>query len=113
MARAAEPGPTLSFAAGVPITLEDLIRERVTLEWEDRADQAAAAGRPLVHYPYDAARHGLRTLEDAIALALDGFHRNAFFVTVDDRQVTALDAPITLTPATMITFIRLVPLVSG
>ena len=46
-------------------------------------------------------------------MALDGFRRNAFFVVVDDRQVTELDAEIRIRPETAITFVRLVPLVGG
>ena len=51
--------------------------------------------------------------DDAVALALRGFERNAFLVIVDDRQVTDLDAEIRLAPDTDITFVRLVPLVGG
>ena len=106
MARAPEPSLVLTWRDGVPLRLSDLIRERVLLEME-RAAEAPSAARPLVTVADPTAR------EQAVAAALEGFRRNAFFVTVDDRQVTDLDAGILLRPETEITFIRLVPLRSG
>lgn len=111
MARAPEPSLVLSWRDGVPMRLSDLIRERVMMEWDRREDQARFAGRPLVERPSNALSP--TGCEQAVAVALDGFGRNAFFVTVDDRQVTELDAEIRITAATSITFIRLTPLVSG
>ena len=106
--------------------LSDLIRERAILEWERRSDAANPTTRPLVEIVagWDAplkgaAQDGERmrrtgmSCDDAVALALRGFGRNAFLVIVDDRQVTDLDAEIRLTPDTDITFVRLVPLVGG
>lgn len=106
MARAPAPSLVLTWRDGVPLRLADLIRERVLLEM-DRAIDAPSGARPLVAAGDPAAR------EQAVATALEGFRRNAFFVTVDDRQVTELDAEILLRPETAITFIRLVPLRSG
>jgi hypothetical protein len=54
-----------------------------------------------------------RTLEQAVAVAFEGFRRNAYFVTVDGRQLTDLDTEIAVTPTTDITFVRLLPLVGG
>lgn len=119
-ARPAQVSLVLPWRDGVPMRLSDLIRERVSLEWDRRGDMAGT--RPLVDVA--AARRtpapgGGRaapapmTHDDAVALALHGFLHNAFFVIVDDRQVTGLDDELRLTPATEITFVRLLPLVGG
>jgi hypothetical protein len=46
-------------------------------------------------------------------LALEAFARNGFFILVNDHQVESLDETILLTPATQVSFIRLIPLVGG
>ena len=125
-ARPAEVSLVLSWREGVPMRLSDLLRERVILEWDRRSDAAPPATRPLVEMAGirnttlpDTAREGQpmrqagMSRDDAVALALRGFDRNAFLVIVDDRQVTDLDAEIWLAPGTDITFVRLVPLVGG
>ena len=109
MARAPQPGPVLTWRDGVPLRLLDLIRERVLMEIE-RAGEAATGARPLVAVADPAAPEAR---DEAVAAALEGFRRNAFFVTVDDRQVEDLEAEILLRPETQITFIRLLPLKSG
>lgn len=109
MARAPHPGPLLTWRDGVPLRLGDLIRERVLLEIE-RAEEAATGARPLVAVANPAAP---QARDAAVAAALEGFRRNAFFVTVNDRQMEDLEAEILLRPGTQITFIRLLPLKSG
>ena len=116
-AKPAEVSLVLSWRDGIPMRLSDLIRERVLLEWDRRSDENPA-GRPLVAFgpAWPAAAPGAgpgMSRDDAVALALHGFARNAFLVIVDDRQVTDLEAEIRLAPGTDITFIRLVPLVGG
>ncbi|WP_244457811.1 hypothetical protein [Roseomonas fluvialis] len=110
MARALQPGHVLHWREGVPLTLAALIRERVLLELNRATD--AAGARPLVELGA-AATEDPALSERAVALALDGFRRNAFFVVVDDRQVTDPDTVIVLKPDTAITFVLLMPLVSG
>jgi hypothetical protein len=115
MARPAEPSLVLPWREGAPMRLADLIRERVMLEWDRREDGAGCTGRPLVETGASPGGGGAGRLtrDEAVALALDGFRRNAFFVVVDDRQVTELDAEIRIAPETAITFVRLLPLVGG
>jgi hypothetical protein len=128
----------LQWQEGVPLTPRTLISERVRMEWERREvgrevkDRAAAAefaaqlpvmemmrranpyrtseAPPLVP-PAPSSRPPL--LEAITALALDGFTRNAFFLIVDGRQVTDLDAVIPLRPTSNVTFVRLMPLKGG
>lgn len=107
MARTPTPGPAFEWQDGVPLTLRDLIRERVLLEC-DRRNAALLPWCPLVE-----GRAQDRKRDEAVAQALEGFARNAFCVLVDNRQLTELDDEIALTPATRITFLRLLPLKSG
>jgi hypothetical protein len=119
-ARPAEPSVIFKWQSGVSMRLSDLIRERVRIEMDRRENERRFAGRPLVEIiestaessSGDAARPR-PTLERAVATAFEGFRSNAYFVTIDDRQITDLDAEIAITPATDITFIRLLPLVGG
>lgn len=125
-ARPAQVSLVLSWREDMPMRLSDLIRERVVLEWDRRSDVANPAARPLVELVADRdatftgvtqdgehVRQAGMSRDDAVALALRGFGHNAFFVIVDDRQVTDLDAEIRLAPDTDVTFVRLVPLVGG
>ena len=51
--------------------------------------------------------------EAQFARACEAFERNGFFVLVDDRQVEALDDEIELKLDTVVSFVKLVPLVGG
>lgn len=77
---------------GVPaetLTLRELIRRKVA-ESTSGADVEAEAD-----------------------VAVAAFERNGFVVLVDERQVEELDSPVRLTPASIVTFLKLVPLVGG
>lgn len=52
-------------------------------------------------------------VEKQIALALQAFGQNGYFILVDDNQVERLDDVILMTDNTKISFIKLVPLVGG
>ncbi|MCQ4162841.1 hypothetical protein NON00_23345 [Roseomonas sp. GC11] len=110
MARPPQSSGVLHWRKGVPLTLSALIRERVLMEMDRAVD--ATGVRPLVERGATSTDDAAGR-ERAVTLALDGFRRNAFFVIVDDRQVTDLDATLLLKPDTAITFVRLLPLVSG
>ncbi|CAM3387264.1 hypothetical protein [Stackebrandtia soli] len=45
--------------------------------------------------------------------ALEAFGRNGFLILVDDRQVTELNAVVSIKQGTEVTFLKLVPLVGG
>ncbi|MCI4670344.1 MAG: hypothetical protein MRZ79_19560 [Bacteroidia bacterium] len=51
--------------------------------------------------------------EKQVYVALNAFKRNAFFVLVDNKQVTDLDEEIDLLSERRISFVRLTPLVGG
>jgi hypothetical protein len=51
--------------------------------------------------------------EPLIAVALEAFTRNGFFMIFDGRQVTDLDEVLTFEQDGAVTFLRLVPLVGG
>src|SRR5262249_36415899 len=51
--------------------------------------------------------------EPLIAVALEAFARSGFFMIFDGRQVVDLDAVLTVTQDSTVTFLRLVPLVGG
>lgn len=55
--------------------------------------------------PLDAAQQ--------VVKAEQAFEHNGFIMLLDDRQIADLDEQVTLTRASVITFIKLVPLVGG
>ena len=103
------------------LTARDLIRERVRQEVEDFNNRQPELFNGLVQ-PTDTERtlNGFkfrqkRTLdwEEQFEKAIEGFHRNAFILLVDETQIEDLDQIITLSPETSVTFLKLVPLVGG
>ena len=111
---------TINLAAR-GLTARELIRERVRQEVEDFNNKQPELFNGLVQ-PTDTERtlNGFkfrqkRTLDwrEQFEKAIEGFHRNAFILLVDDAQVEDLDQAIPLSPETSVTFIKLVPLVGG
>ncbi len=107
--------------SGESITARDLIRSRVYQEVEQYNSHQPEVFRLLVQ-PGDAeqTRNGFRmprpcTIdpEDQFEKTVEAFERNGFVVLVDDKQVERLDANIALKAETMVTFLKLVPLVGG
>jgi hypothetical protein len=107
--------------AAESISVRELIRSRVYQEVEEFNSRQPEVFRLLVQ-PGDAeqTRNGYRMRQprridpqDQFAQALEAFDRNGFVVLVNDRQVEKLDASIKLRPDTLVTFLKLVPLVGG
>ena len=108
---------------GIPatITLRDLIRTRV------RDEVARYNAEPKDVFEGLVMPEGATASRDGFAmrarrrvdwerqadLAVEAFGRNGFFVLIDDRQVTNLDAALALSADSDIRFVRLVPLVGG
>lgn len=104
------------------LTLRELIRRRTYEEVQEH--NAAPAQRPFrgLVTPTDAERalNGDKVpakrqiaWEKQYERALDAFGRNGFFVLVGDRQVENLDDEIELKLDTVVSFVKLVPLVGG
>jgi hypothetical protein len=51
--------------------------------------------------------------ERAVAVALEAFRDGFYYVFVDEAQVEDLAAVVTITPASTLLFVRLVPLAGG
>jgi hypothetical protein len=107
--------------SGETISVRELIRSRVYQEVEEFNSRQPEVFRLLVQ-PDDAERtsSGFRMrqprlidAQDQYHQALEAFDRNGFVVLVGGRQVDRLDAKIALRPETLVTFLKLVPLVGG
>ena len=107
--------------SGETISVRELIRKRVYQEVEEFNTRQPEVFRLLVQ-PGDAERtnNGFRMrqprqigADDQYAQAIEAFDRNGFVVLVGNRQVEQLDANIPLRPETLVTFLKLVPLVGG
>ncbi len=107
--------------SGESISVRELIRSRVYQEVDEFNQRQPEVFKLLVQ-PGDAERSGSGfrlprprhiDAEDQFTKAIEAFERNGFVVLADDRQVDRLDARIDLRPDTLVTFLKLVPLVGG
>jgi hypothetical protein len=98
-----------------------LIRQRVTQEVEEFNSRQPDVFRMLVQ-PSDTERtlNGFKFLKPRLVdpatqfqKAIEAFEGNGFILLVDDFQVQELDDEIALHPETVVTFLKLVPLVGG
>jgi hypothetical protein len=102
------------WSEGVPITARQLIAERVRQEFEPLLERFDARGGELpLALVTKSANARAMTLDEAIETALRAFSANRFFLLVDRRQITGLDAPFPLTPKSTVVFLRLAPLKGG
>lgn len=118
----AEVIETLLRLECLKISARELIAERVRAECDNRLfDRKGRMAVPLVE-PSARERelngHGRiwdrRTdAENRINVAHDAFGRNAYVMLVDDRQVVDLDEIVELKDNSVVTFLRLTPLVGG
>lgn len=104
------------------MTVRELIRSRVYQEVKDHNVQSGQQHFRGLVQPTDTEmelngyrlRPG-RTIDwqKQFDAALDTFQDNRFLILIDDRQAERLDEEIVITPATQISFLKLVPLVGG
>lgn len=113
---AGPPALCLHIAAET-ISAAELIRRRVIAEVEAHeqrvAEQPGRAFRGLVKPRGPGGASGPIDVEAQVAVALEAFESNGFFMLVDERQVESLDAQISLSEHTVVRFFELVPLVGG
>ncbi len=102
------------------VTAAELIRARV--HQEVRAHNASATQSPfrgLVRPIWDQLTRPTQTTAQLVdadaqtAVALRAFERGRVLLLVDDKQVTELNETVTLTSASSVSFLKLVPLVGG
>ena len=102
-------------------TIRELIRERVYQEVKDYNTQLGGVFRGLVQPTeseralngFKLARERTVDWQEQFERACDAFECTEFLILVDDRQAERLDESLTLTPATRVSFLKLVPLVGG
>ncbi|MEL6209334.1 MAG: hypothetical protein AAFR44_03995 [Pseudomonadota bacterium] len=109
--------------ARTQLTARDLIAERVRAECDRRLiDLDGQQVAPLVMpSAAEKALNGVKLrlplkrdgAEAQVEKALSAFEQNAFLLLVDDDQVDTLDAPVEVKPDSVVTFLRLTPLVGG
>jgi hypothetical protein len=116
--------PPVEFVVGFPsdhLTVRELIRARIEQEvaaYNDRQGEyfqglVQPAAAELTLNGYRMPRQRRIDLEEQVERALIAFLGNGFLILIDDRQVEQLDDVVLLGPATVVTFLKLVPLVGG
>ncbi|MEM9029170.1 MAG: hypothetical protein AAGC70_12450 [Pseudomonadota bacterium] len=110
----------ISFSA-LKVTVRDIITERVRAEVDAYNNKAGEYFTGLVK-PTDAEQvlNGYKMQkrrfvdpDKQVAVALDAFSRNRFFILVDDQQAEDLDQIVELDKAIKVSFVKLTPLVGG
>ena len=103
------------------VTVKDIIDARVRQEVANYNNKLPEYFNGLVE-PTDAEKtingYKLRSrkpidAEKQVYVALDAFQKNGFFVLIDDQQCSSLDQAIHLHSDTIISFLKLTPLVGG
>lgn len=103
------------------ITVRELIRERVYQEVKDYNAHQPDTFRGLVQ-PTDTEQtlNGFKLKkrrqidwQPQFDKAVGAFEANQVLILIDEQQAESLDQRITLTPATSVSFLKLVPLVGG
>ncbi len=103
------------------ITVRELIRSRVYQEVKDYNARQPETFNGLVQ-PTDAERslNGYRMKERRMIdwqpqfdKAIDAFNRRGFLLLIGERQATGLEEEVVIQPGTVVSFVKLVPLVGG
>ncbi len=102
------------------LTVRNLIAERVRTEFDQRLiDRQGKAVSPLIGAnPKEAALNGDHhsgkiNPERQVEVALKAFETNGFILLIDDRQVETLEEKVEIHADTVVTFLKLTPLVGG
>ena len=104
------------------LTARDLISERVLAECDRLLVDSKGALAPFLIKPTEdeIALNGVRSVrnnpmdpENRVKTALEAFETNGFILLVDDIQIESLDQEIKMTPTSVVTFLKLTPLVGG
>jgi hypothetical protein len=116
--------PPVEFVLDIPsdrLTVRELIRTRVEQEVAVFNEQQTEYFQGLIQPTaaeltlngYRMPRRQRVDPVEQVERALAAFERNGFVVLVDDAQVECLDDIVVLGSATVVTFLKLVPLVGG
>lgn len=105
----------------IEISVKDIIIERVHQEVEKynkkAADYKYSLVRPkdeevLLNNIKNTKKRRINS-EKQVEVALNAFSTNGFFILIDETQAETLERVITIKPDTMVSFIKLTPLVGG
>jgi len=103
------------------VTMRDIIEARVRFEVDRYNDKMPEYFQGLVQ-PTHAEKmlNGFKMkerkkvdFEKQLYIALDAFQRNGYFVLVDNKQSDSLEQVLEVTPKTLVSFVKLTPLVGG
>jgi hypothetical protein len=106
---------------GKLVTVKDIIEARVEFEVKKYNEKLPEYFLGLVQ-PSQAEKtlNGYRMrerkkvdVEKQIYIALDAYQKNGYFVLVDDKQADSLDQEVNIKPKTVVSFVKLTPLIGG
>ncbi len=104
------------------VTVKEVIEKRVATEVETYNRKAPDYFNGLIE-PTEAEKtlNGYKLkrdkrvidVEQQVYTALDAFQKNGFFILIDNVQAESLEQLIELRPSTVVSFVKLTPLVGG
>jgi hypothetical protein len=100
----------------VEVSVQDVITQRVFQEVDKYNQQADAYQHGLVQPKSESGKPSKNkpiNAEVQVEITLKAFGNNVFFMLVDDLQAQSLTQRITLKPNTLVSFVKLTPLVGG
>ena len=100
----------------VEVSVRDIITERVYREVTEYNQRASQYKYALVQPTADEIQLNPKkqvNAERQVEIALAAFESNGFFLLVDDKQLEHLEQTVTIGDNTVISFIKLTPLVGG
>ncbi|MEZ4911152.1 MAG: hypothetical protein R2774_09855 [Saprospiraceae bacterium] len=103
------------------ITAKELIEKRVTFEVEQYNTKFPEYYQGLIEPTesektlngYKLKKRQFIDPEKQVYIALDAFQKNGYFILVDDKQVDELSETISLKQDSIISFVKLTPLIGG
>ena len=103
------------------LTVKDIIEARVEYEVKRYNEKLPEYFLGLVQPSHaEKTLNGYRMrerkkvdVEKQIYIALDAYQKNGYFVLVDDKQADSLDQEVIIQSSTVISFVKLTPLIGG
>lgn len=104
----------------VEVSVEDIIRERVIQEVEHYNEKVNTYKHALVKPKNEELARNIHSAkkskvdaEKQIEIALKAFSNNGFFIIIDEIQAETLQQLVTIKETTVVSFVKLTPLVGG
>lgn len=103
------------------VTIQEIVEKRVQQEVEKYNSKSKEVFNGLVEPSraekalngYKLKSRELIDAEKQVYVALDAFNKNGYFVLIDNKQAESLDQQVQIKVDTVVSFVKLTPLIGG